>query len=89
MESIRSLYAFGARLIQPDEGDCGDIRGECGFAVYDLCAFMLISMCYCYCPCVQFHVGFSLESNLHTYSQRKRTIRGLTMYAGKLATGKW
>ena len=27
----RSLYAFGARLIPPDEGNRGDIRSGCGF----------------------------------------------------------
>ena len=31
MESVRSLYAFGARLIPPDEGKRGDIRSGCGF----------------------------------------------------------
>ena len=31
MESVRSLYAFGARLIPPSEGNRGDIRSGCGF----------------------------------------------------------
>lgn len=87
MESVRSLYAFGARLIPPDEGDRGDIRSGCGCTrqVYiptNRCMVMLLPICTNY-------VDFSLESTLHTYSQRKRTIRGQNVYADKLATGKW
>lgn len=63
---------------------------EVGMVVHDKCTFLAIGAWSCYCPSVQItYVDFSLESTLHTYSQRKRTIRGQNVYADKLATGKW